>query len=71
MNLKEATQFILSIEKLKSKKDLNIWCGDMGKEKLYSYVQHLAPEHWKRIKTPKDSIRFYYQKMLSDYKIYK
>ena len=70
MDIKEAIKFIVSIENLRSKEDLNIWLGDMGKKKLYLYVKRLAPEHWKRIKTPQDSVRFYYQQMLTGYKIY-
>ena len=42
----------------------------MGKKKLYLYVQRLSPEHWERIRTPENSVRFYYQKMLTGYKIY-
>ena len=34
------------------------------------YVQRLAPDHWERIRTPKNSVRFYYQQMLTGYKIY-
>jgi hypothetical protein len=70
MDIKEAIKFIVSIENLRSKEDLNIWLGDMGKKKLYLYVKRLAPEHWERIKTPQDSVRFYYQQMLTGYKIY-
>jgi len=43
----------------------------MGKKKLYLYVQRLAPQQWERISTPKNSVRFYYQQMLTGYKIYK
>ena len=70
MDIKEAIKFILSIENLRSKEDLNIWLGDMGKKKLYLYVKRLAPEHWERIQMPQDSVRFYYQQMLTGYKIY-
>ena len=70
MNIKEAIQFIVRIENLQSKEDLDIWCGDIGREKLYLYVERLAPEHWNQVRTPKNSVRFYYQKMLSGYKIY-
>ena len=60
MDIKLAIQFIVSIENLRSKQDLDLCYGDMGK-KLYLYVQRLAPEHWDRIRTPKNSVRFYYQ----------
>ena len=71
MNIKSAIQFIVLIENLRTKQDLDIWCGYMGKKKIYLYVQCLAPEHWERIATPKNSVRFYYQQMLIGYKIYK
>ena len=70
MDIKSAIQFIVSIENLRTKQDLDNWCGDMGKNKLYLYVQRLAPEHWDRITKPKNSVRFYYQQMLTGYKIY-
>ncbi len=70
MNIKQAIQFILSIENLRSKQDLDIWCGDMGRKKLYLYVERLAPDHWKRITTPENSVRYCYQEMLEGYKIY-
>lgn len=70
MDIKSSIKFILSIENLRTRQDLDNWCGNMGKKKLYLYVQHLAPEHWERIKTPKDSVRFYYQQILTGYKIY-
>ena len=71
MDIKSAINFIISIEKLKSKQDLDEWCGTMGKKKLYLYIQNLSPEHWERISTPKDSVRYYYQQLLTGYKIYK
>ena len=71
MDIKSAIQFIASIENLRTKQDLYTWCGDMGKKKLYLYVQRLAPEHWERIATPKNSVRSNYQQMLTGYKIYK
>ena len=71
MEIKSAIQFIVSVENLRSKQDLDAWCGDMGKTKLYLYVKRLSSEHWERIRTPKESVRSYYQKMLTGSKIYK
>lgn len=70
LDIKEAIQFIVTIENLRSKQDLDLWCGDMGRNKLYLYVKRLAPEHWERIKTPEASVRFNYEKILTGYKIY-
>jgi hypothetical protein len=72
MDIKSAIQFILSIENLRSRQDLNNWCQNLGgRKKMYLYIQRLAPNHWERIQTPKDYVRFYYQTMLTDYKLYK
>lgn len=70
MDIKSAIQFIMTIEKIRSKEDLDKWCGDMGRNKLYLYIQHLAPEHWRRIKTPESTVRYNYEKILTGYKIY-
>jgi hypothetical protein len=48
---------------------LDEWCGDRGRERLYSEVQLLSPENWERIRTPKENVRFRYQKILTGYKI--
>ena len=32
-DIKSSVRFILSIENLRSKQDLNVWCGNMGKKK--------------------------------------
>lgn len=70
MNLKSAVEFIVSVENLRSKHDLDTWCGDMGRQKLYLYVKRLAHTHWQRIRTPENSVRALYQKMLTGYKIF-
>lgn len=70
MDIKSAIQFIVSIENLRTKQDLDTWCGDMGKKKLYLYVQRLAPEHWEKQRKPKCDVRSYYQTMLIGYKRY-
>jgi hypothetical protein len=70
-DIKQGVQFLITTENLRSKQDLDKWCGDMGKKKLYLYVKRMAPEHWEKIKTPENSVRFYYQQMLTGYKIYK
>lgn len=71
MDIKSAVKFIVSIENLRTRQDLDIWCGNMGKKKIYLYVQRLAPEHWEKISTPKNSVRVYYQQMLEGYKNYR
>ena len=71
MKITEAIDFILEIENLNSKIDLKVWCGNKKGDKIYLYVQRMAPEHWKQIKDPKAYVRGYYQTKLSGFKIYK
>ena len=71
MDIKSVVKHIVKMENLRTRQDLDKWCGDMGRKKLYLYVQRFASEHWERIATPKDSVRFYYQQMLTGYKICK
>ena len=70
MNIKHSVQFVLSTENLRSKDDFRKWAGDLGFVKLYIYVERLAPEDWARIRTPRDSTRYYAQKSLVGYKIH-
>ena len=69
MDIKSALKFIFEIENIRSKEDLDIWCGNMGRRKLYLYVKNLAPIHWEKIETPECSIRNCYQHLLNGYKI--
>ena len=68
MKIQEAVQHIIDIANLQSEEDLNIWCGDRGREKLYERVKLLAPEHWEQLKEPKCGVRGYYQPKLTGYK---
>ena len=70
MNIKQAVDMIFEVAEIKSKQELDLWCGIRGREKLYFYVKRMAPEHWKRILTPENSVRYYYQTILTGYKIY-
>ena len=69
MNIKSAVHHVLSENNLKSREDLDIWCGKDGRLKIYSLVEGLASKDWNRINNPKASVRYYYQKKLTGYKI--
>ena len=69
MDIKSAIKLIFKVHNITSKKDLDIWCGDTGRKKLYSYVKILAPIHWGRMGTPECSVRACYQHLLNGYKI--
>jgi len=55
---------------IKTKKDLDEWCGSEGRKKLYKKVEKMAPTHWIGIKTPESSVRSNYEKLLLGYKGY-
>ncbi len=42
MDIKSAIRFILSIENLQSKQELDAWCGDQGREKLFDKKMTIA-----------------------------
>lgn len=70
-SIEEAVRFIFELESIQSKEDLDIWCRNKGRNKLYLYVQELSPEDWERNKAPKERVRFCYQELLTGYKICK
>ena len=67
--IKEAVKMIMNDSKIRSKQELDEWCGDEGRKKLYECVRCKAHEHWESIKTPEASTRYNYEKLLTGYKI--
>ena len=67
MKIFEAIVFIIRIENIKNKNDLDEWCGDKGRQKLYMYVQQLACDHWYEVLHPECTVRAHYQRVLKDY----
>jgi len=72
MQLEEAVRTIIRIAGIKNKTDLDNWCGNEGRKKLYDEVQTLASDHYNstRLKTPENSVRRIYQAILPGYRIY-
>jgi hypothetical protein len=60
-------------ENIKTKRDLHKWNGGKknGMRKLHSRIEQMASHHYNRIKTPKSTISYCSQQLLSGYKIYK
>jgi hypothetical protein len=71
MKIQEAVKFILNVESIITKDDLDQWCGAMGRQKMYAYVAQLAPEHWQTIQFPKERVRFTYEILVKGFKLYK
>jgi len=56
-------------QNISSKHQLDHWCGDEKRTKLYNYVKYMAPEHWNELKVPESSVRFNYEMILTGFKI--
>jgi len=70
--IQDALMFILRVENISTKAELNLWCEKGGREKLYGYIKRMcSASSWNRLVDPKSYVRFYYQKALRGYKIYK
>ena len=69
-SISQAVEFILSSENITTKDDLDKWCENQGRKKLYNRVQGMAPSKWKTIKEPKASVRACYEHLLIGYKLF-
>lgn len=65
------TQTLFDLKNIRSKNDLDIWCGAEGRKKLYTFVKAFAPDHWGKLKKPESATRSYYERVLRGYKFYK
>ena len=68
--IQDILQLILVIGNIKSKDDLDEWCGGRNRTKLYTLIQILASSHWDSLVDPKAYVRYYYQKHLIGFQIY-
>lgn len=66
----KALDLVFRIENINSKEDLDVWCGENGRKKLYNIISLIAPEHYYRstLKTPDNSIMRSYQFKLTGFK---
>jgi len=70
-DIKAEVNRILNVNSIKTRAEFLTWSsqgGRKGYRTLYEAIKSLQPEHYKSIKTPNDSIRFYAQKHLRGYK---
>lgn len=72
-SMDKALDLVFRIENIRSKEDLDEWCGESGRKKLYNIISLVAPNHYYRstVKTPDNAIRQFYQTKLVGYKQYK
>jgi hypothetical protein len=69
--IKNSLIALFNAENIKTKQDLHKWNGNTGMKKLHYRIEQMAGHHYNRIKTPKSTISYCSQKLLSGYKIYK
>lgn len=70
-SINNAVKFCISNENIKNKQDLLKWFDGRGYQKLYNLVRAIAPQKWSSIRTPENSVRWYTQCLVQDYKNYK
>jgi len=64
LKIREAINFIFVQENIKTQEELDKWCGEKGKKKLYSYCKVIAPHYWMQIESPETYVCKYYEKRL-------
>jgi hypothetical protein len=69
--IQEAVYQVLKEEKIKTKEELDAWCGEEKRKKLYNRVQSLSETHWRKLKIPEKRVMTEYQTLLVGYKLYK
>ena len=69
--IQEAVYQVLKEEKIKTKEELDAWCGEEKRKKLYNRVQSLSETHWRKLKIPGKRVMTEYQTLLVGYKLYK
>jgi hypothetical protein len=68
--INKSLDLIFRFENISTKQDLDIWCRETGRKKLYNLVAKIAPNHYYKLKAPDASIRAYYETKLIGYKHY-
>jgi hypothetical protein len=69
--IQESVYQILSGENIRTKGELDAWCGEEKRKKLYNRVQELSVTHWRKLKNPEKGVMTEYQKLLHGFKKYK
>tara|TARA_B100000767_G_scaffold214001_1_gene201424 strand:- start:138 stop:383 length:246 start_codon:yes stop_codon:yes gene_type:complete len=69
--IQSSVDFILKFYKIKTKEQLDKWCGGKGRKKMYLIIKILAPDHWSKLGAPDAAVRAHYETKLKGYKIFK
>jgi hypothetical protein len=69
--IQESVYQVLQEEKIRTKEELDDWCGEEKRKKLYNMVQSLSETHWRKLKNPESGVRAEYERLLVGFKLYK
>ncbi len=70
INMYEALKYILTIENIVTREELDKYCECDGRKLLYKRIQNISHTHWNKIENPESSIRGKYETILLGYKNY-
>ena len=70
-NIPTTIDKLFKFENIRTRQELDIWCGSTTRTRLYTFVEDFSPEHWKRMVDPRARVRGYYETKLEGYKIHK
>jgi hypothetical protein len=66
-NIIDAVKYVLQKEKIRSRNELDKWCGGRHRERLYDEVQRCSRIHWMLTENPKLVVRRVYESIFSGY----
>lgn len=66
-SIHRAVKFVLSVEGISTRQELDAWCRGKNREPLYNEVKKLAPSRWQVVNNPKKYVRNIYEVMLPGY----
>jgi hypothetical protein len=67
VKISTALKELFAANSITDRVDLDAWCGEANRSRLYAYLREQAPEHWARVSNPKAVTRATYQNLLTGY----
>ena len=67
VNIEDAVKYVFRKRCIKNRKDLENWCGNRGREPLYTEVKKVTKISWIMEDDPKRIVRRIYERLLAGY----
>ena len=67
LNCKEALIIILNSNNIRTRSELDQFCGNQGRKKIYKEVQKKSSIHWNSINNPEANVRAHYETIIEGY----